>query len=198
MPKKVQGVGFNTKGIYSVMESPNVKTKAYSVWKDMLRRGYSESYKKKRPTYKDATVCEYWWDYQNFAEWFEANYKEGFQLDKDIVSRGNKIYCPEFCRFIPQDLNSLLVNRTGGSRNYDLPLGVSYRKDSGKYVAWCNNGEGVTINLGSREAPEEAFILYKDYKESIIKRKATEYYDKGIIDSETYNSLMEYEVNESG
>ena len=154
MSKKVHSVGFNTKGIYSAMESPNVKTKAYCVWKDMLRRGYSESYKKKRPTYKDVTVCEYWWDYQNFARWFESNYKEGFQLDKDIVSRGNKMYCPEFCRFIPQDLNSLLVNREGGSRNYELPLGVSKRNTKANpYTAWCNNGKGVTINLGSRETP---------------------------------------------
>lgn len=199
MSKGVQGVGFNTGGIYNVMESPNVKTKAYSVWKDMLRRGYSEAYKNKRPTYKDVTVCEDWFDYQKFAEWFYANYKAGFQLDKDIINRGNKIYCPEFCRFIPQDLNSLLVNRGGGSRNYELPLGVSRRNtESNPYTAWCNNGEGVTVNLGSRASPEEAFILYKVYKESLIKRKATEYYTAGIIDLEVYNSLIKYEVNELG
>lgn len=199
MSKKVQGVGFNTRGSYNVMESPNVKTKAYCVWKDMLRRGYSEAYKNKRPTYEDVTVCEDWFDYQKFAEWFYNNYKAGFQLDKDIIKRGNKIYCPEFCRFIPQDLNSLLVNRCGGSRNYELPLGVSRRNTkSNPYTAWCNNGEGVTVNLGSRESQEEAFILYKVYKESLIKRKATEYYTAGIIDLEVYNSLMGYEVNGLG
>lgn len=195
----VHGVGFNTGGIYSVMESPDVKTKAYCVWKDMLRRGYSEAYKKGRPTYKDVTVCEYWWDYQNFAEWFYNNYRAGFQLDKDIISRDNKIYCPKFCRFIPQDLNSLLVNRTGGSRNYELPLGVSRRKTyTNTYTAWCNNGEGVTVNLGSRETPEEAFILYKVYKESLIKRKAEEYYNNNMICSDIYNSLLSYDVTEAG
>ncbi len=194
----VHGVGFNSGGKYPVMEKPNVKTKAYTVWKDMLRRGYSQSYKKKRPTYEGVTVYERWLDYQNFAEWFYSNYREGCHLDKDLVKRGNKVYCPDFCRFIPQDLNSLLVNKVGGSRNYNLPLGVCFRKDSQKYVAWCNNGEGKTVNLGSRSSPEEAFILYKHYKENLIKEKSSYYYKKGVIDQVLYKSLMEYTVNEKG
>lgn len=192
--RKVYGVGFDSGGIYPVMDSPNVKSKCYNVWKDMLRRGYSESYKEKRPTYKDVNVCEEWHDYQSFATWFYNNYKDGYQLDKDLIVKDNKTYCPEFCRFIPQDLNSLLVNRVGSSRNYELPLGVCWSKDRNKYTAWCNNGEGKTINLGSRDTPEEAFALYKEYKENLIKSKASKYYSEGVIDKKLYNSLLIYVV----
>ena len=192
--RKVYGVGFNSGGVYSIMDSPNVKSKCYNVWKDMLRRGYSKSYKDKRPTYKDVTVCEGWHDYQSFATWFYNNYKDGYQLDKDLVEKGNKVYCPEYCRFIPQDLNSLLVNRVGSSRNHELPLGVCWSRDRNKYTAWCNNGSGKTINLGSKNTPEEAFTLYKEYKENLIKDKAHKYHSEGIIDERLYESLLIYEV----
>ena len=192
---RVYEVGFNSGGFYPIMESPNVKSKCYNVWKDMLRRGYSKSYKDKRPTYKDVTVCEEWFDYQSFAEWFYNNHKEGYQLDKDLIKRGNKVYCPEFCRFIPHDLNSLLVNTAGSSRNYNLPLGVCWSKDRDKYTAWCNNGEGKTVNLGSRDTAVEAFNLYKTYKENLIKEKACNYHTKGVIDDTLYESLLVYEVD---
>lgn len=191
---RVYKVGFNSGGFYPIMEAPNVKSKCYNVWKDMLRRGYSNSYKDKRPTYKDVTVCEEWFDYQSFAGWFYKNYKEGYQLDKDLIKKGNKVYCPEFCRFIPHDLNSLLVNTVGSSRNYNLPLGVCWTKGRGKYTAWCNNGEGKTVNLGSRDTAGEAFNLYKVYKENLIKEKACNYYIKGVIDDILYESLLGYEV----
>lgn len=33
---------------------------------------------------------------------------EGKQLDKDLKSKGNKIYSPSFCLFISNDVNSIL------------------------------------------------------------------------------------------
>jgi hypothetical protein len=54
----------------------------------MLKRRYSkkgEHYK----YYKDVKICEEWYNFQNFAEWFENNYNpetmQSWQLDKDIL-----------------------------------------------------------------------------------------------------------------
>ena len=37
---------------------------------------------------------------------------KGFALDKDILQRGNKLYCENNCVFIPQQLNNLVIRET--------------------------------------------------------------------------------------
>ena len=34
----------------------------------LLKRCFCEKYQKRKPTYKNATVCKEWLDFQNFAE----------------------------------------------------------------------------------------------------------------------------------
>ena len=41
---------------------------------------------------------------------------------------------------------------------------------------------------------EEAFVAYKHERELYIKEIAQEYYDKGLINIDIYNSLINYEV----
>lgn len=36
---------------------------------------------------------------------FEDNYIDGYQLDKDIKYKGNKIYSPNTCKFVTQSQN---------------------------------------------------------------------------------------------
>jgi hypothetical protein len=67
----------------------------------------------KHITYQDVFVCEEWHNFQVFAKWFYENYYkilgEIMNLDKDIIKKGNKIYGPEYCAFVPQTINKLLV-----------------------------------------------------------------------------------------
>ena len=52
---------------------------------------------------------------KDVKEWFDNpvnGYKEGYSLDKDILVKGNKIYSPETCCFVPQDVNILFTKRT--------------------------------------------------------------------------------------
>ena len=109
-------------------------------------------------------------------------------MDKDILIKGNKIYSSETCVFVPERINLLFIknDRIRG----DLPIGVSY--DGNRYKSQCKNGTHKYIRLGTYDTPEEAFQIYKQYKENVIKDVANEY--KGKIPEKLYNALMNYKV----
>lgn len=83
----------------------------YSHWMSMLKRCYDTNHLKHYPTYEMCSVCEEWRQLSNFKEWFDKNYVEGWQLDKDILVKGNKEYSPETCCFVPQEINKLFNSR---------------------------------------------------------------------------------------
>ncbi len=89
----------------------------YRAWSGMLRRGYSAQYKEKHPTYKDVTVCKEWHLFSNFKKWMEEQPWEGMCLDKDLLVKGNKEYSPSTCAFVPNRVNTLLIDH-GNARVY--------------------------------------------------------------------------------
>lgn len=167
-------------------------TKVYYYWHNILKRSYSDLLKEKYPTYKDVTVCEEWYNFQNFAQWFEENYNpetmENWEIDKDILVKGNKVYSPDTCCFVPHEINSLFTKTNSKRGNY--PIGV--HKQDNKYVAQINVNKDKQHYLGFFNTPEEAFKAYKTAKESHIKKIAEKY--KNIIKPETYQALINYEV----
>ena len=126
----------------------------------------------------------------SFANWFydETNgYKEGYQLDKDILKKGNKIYSPETCCFVPQEINTLLVKND--SKRGNLLIGV--RKNGNGFQARLNiNGD--TKIIGTYSTQEQAFLVYKEEKESYIKYLADKIKDN--ISPKVYNALINYIV----
>lgn len=91
-------------------------TKEYETWRNILYRSFNWKYKKEKPTYTDVTCCDEWLLYENFYEWihsqinFEKWHKNnGWNVDKDILIKGNKIYSPSSCCLIPQRVNQLFV-----------------------------------------------------------------------------------------
>lgn len=162
-------------------------TKVYKVWQAMLSRSYSTKVCLKYPSYKDCTVCKEWLNFQNFAEWFNEHYIEDFELDKDVLVKGNKTYSPETCCFIPHRINSLTLNVKNKRGLY--PIGVS--KQRNKYQAL------ITIHkqrkyIGIYDNPVLAFNAYKEYKETYIKSVANEF--KDLLTPIVYNILMNYVV----
>jgi hypothetical protein len=184
------GVGYIGEGIY---DAQNYK-RCYNTWIHMLSRCYSDIYQEKRPSYIGCEVCDYWLNYQNFAEWYHINYyeieDEIMNLDKDILYKGNRFYSPETCVFVPQCINSLFIKST--SARGDLPIGVKFDKRNGKYQARCNDGRRNRVGLGTYDTPEEAFYAYKEYKEKIIKEIADSYQNE--IPTILYEAMYNYEV----
>jgi len=74
----------------------------------------------------------------------------------------------------------------------DLPIGVWFDKQKGKYQADVSVGRKKRKRLGSFSTPEEAFQIYKEAKEAYIKEVANKWKDQ--IDNRVYEALTTYEV----
>jgi len=191
--KTVLGIGYFGKGKYKCsinVERKSKVTSAYQCWSNMLHRCYDNKLHKKRPTYKDCIVLEEWLNFQKFAKWHEENYyqvgEEEMHLDKDILVKGNKVYSPETCIFVPIRINSLF--KTNNSSN--LPIGISTKLL--KYAANCRDENLNNTYLGIFETIEEAFNVYKLHKEKVIKLIAEKY--KGGIPKKLYDAMYNYKV----
>lgn len=79
---------------------------AYSRWKLMIKRCYClDDDKYKNYGGAGVVVCDDWHNYQNYAEWFYSNFKDGCDVDKDILSGESKVYSPETCCFVSHQEN---------------------------------------------------------------------------------------------
>lgn len=169
----VFGVGVNDAS-YMVQPRINGKTLPclfYSRWTTMLSRCYSKRVHKRYPTYIGCTVCDEWLLFSNFSRWMKSQDWKNKHLDKDILVSGNKIYSPEFCLFVSNDINNLLkTNNNRSSANY--MSGVSKIVTGGKFRAHCSDGKGAKIYLGSFENEEDAHKAYCNYKYGIISEIA--------------------------
>ena len=172
-----------------------VKTKEYKLWQSMLERCYSDSaYNKQRPTYIDCEVSDNFKSYEYFYEWCHNQVgfsNKDWQLDKDLLIKGNKVYSETTCVFLPQEVNSLLVKRTA-SRGEHL-IGVCWHKRDMAFMARVSRNKGKQEHLGTFNTEIEAFNAYKQAKEDFVKEQANKWKDK--IDDRAYNALMSYEVN---
>ena len=169
-------------------------TKDYALWKHMLARCYSDAYKKKRPTYEGCGVSDRFKSYEYFYEWCNKQIgfgNQGWHLDKDLLTKGNKVYSEGSCVFIPSEINTLLINCTASRGEY--LIGVYWSKTHKAFVAQVNKNKGKQERLGFFKTELEAFNAYKQAKEAFVKEQANKW--KGKIDDRAYEALMSYEVN---
>lgn len=123
--KLIYGKGINdsTEPVTYKVNGKMYKTKIYSIWHHMLERCYSEKSQSKYPSYIGCTVCEEWLTFSNFKKWVETQDYENNELDKDLLIQGNKVYSPDTCIFVSDQINNFLKIRANYRGNY--PLGVS-------------------------------------------------------------------------
>jgi len=182
-------LGYVGEGDYT----PDKDRRVFTLWGNMFRRCYDPESWLKLPTYMDCEVGNDWCCFQDFAKWCynqpEFTSQADWCLDKDILVKGNKIYSATTCAFVPRDINNLFTLR--GNKRGDYPLGVHKEGKSGKFIAQINR-EGRRICLGRFATPEQAFLVYKEAKESVVKEIAEKY--KSEINSNVYTSLINWKV----
>jgi len=198
--KLVCGIGVKGMDYPTTGNADNIPhSQIYRLWLSMLTR-CTEKFQIEHPTYLGATCSENFKSYTFFTEWcyvqagFTAEAMGGcWQLDKDLLVKGNKHYSEDTCVFVPRRINMLLVK--SDAKRGKHPIGVHLNKPTGRFVAQHSNGSGKTKNLGFFNTPQEAFLAYKTFKEALIKQVANEY--KEMLDPRVYEALMNYEVNEN-
>jgi len=187
----VHGVGINDWAGDVTLNGKNIRE--YELWIAMLKRCFSKNYKEQRPTYNGVTCCQEWLSMRSFIKdvsQMKGYGVEGWQLDKDILVKGNKIYSKETCCFVPLEINSLLVN--GRKLRGEWPIGVSFHKRDHRFRAQVATGK-ERKHLGYFNTPEEAFQAYKTAKEAHIKAVATKWKDQ--LDERVYQALINYTVS---
>lgn len=179
--KLVFGVGINDVDyvVHSRVNGKQVVSQSYRKWKNMLKRCYSEKYQAKYPTYVGCTVCDEWLTYSNFEKWMETQDWVGRQLDKDLLTEGNKVYSPTTCVFVDHMTNSFVVDCRAGRGEW--PIGVCFEKKNGKFKANCSNPfTGKMEHLGMFTCPEQAHRAWLKRKHELALQLADTQSDERV------------------
>jgi hypothetical protein len=182
------GVGEHKVSIHQVI------TDVYKSWSSMLRRCYSENSAHMNRTYfNKVKVCDEWHNFQNFGDWYEENKYEckgRLHVDKDILFPGNKIYSPNTCILVPQNINALFINSPNKN---GLPNGVR-KIAKGKYEAIFNSNV-----YGKYDTVEEAYKIHakekKKYILNIVYNSKEKLPEKLITAIEKFEFKIENDVN---
>lgn len=135
----------------------------YQTWMSLLRRSYSDVFKNKSKTYVGVITDERWHYFSSFKEWMQQQDWEGKDLDKDLISRGNKIYGPDTCCFITDRLNTEITHLKRKDKGL---IGASFKKKNRKYQSQILI-KGKKIYLGLYDSEMDAHLKWLDEK---IKR----------------------------
>jgi len=189
----IYGVGIND--LREPVCNDGEKLPQYTMWQRMLSRAYSKSFLGKRPTYVGTSVCDRWLRLSNFMqdvqtiENYDKAINSGWQLDKDVLTKGNKHYSLSTCCFVPREINTLLINSKKTRGEY--PIGVFY-DNRDKKIRACVKIDKRNKFIGSFNNVEDAFQAYKQAKEHHIKEVAERW--KGIIADNVYQALINWKV----
>lgn len=184
-----------------VNDVPNIsksRKKEYDLWRSLKRKTEDKKWIDKNPSYEGVSISPLWrtlstflFDISNMVG-YEMFINSGWQLDKDILSKGCKVYSKETCCFLPKELNLLLTSRKR-FRGKNL-IGVTWVDRDKRFVAQLSVGSKRSQKiLGYFKYEKEAFYAYKVAKEAFIKEKANKWKDQ--IDPRAYEALMNYQVD---
>lgn len=181
------GIGFIGVGKFS-----SANTVIYNTWCNMLKRCYDT----KNICYScyggdGVYVSDEWHNFQNFANWYDSQDKDdGWQIDKDLLVSGNKVYSKECCLLIPKDLNVLIQKRKVGICQL---TGVTKHGDRYRSQISSEKWEKGSEYLGIFATPESAHKAYIDKKKEIVLEKAMIW--KGRISDRVLQALLDYSKN---
>ena len=122
-------------------------------------------------SYIGCTVDPKWHYLSNFKQWYdEQGDVTGKQLDKDIISPGNKVYGPDTCFFVSPQLNTFFAKCDKVRGKY--PIGVYKDHNMKKRPFRCQ----LSIGTGKRwqryyDTPEEAYQAFIQAKKKVLLEK---------------------------
>ena len=182
--------GFGINDYYAGPVNTGTKiVKFYAVWRSMIARCYDPVQRAKYSSWEGCKVCDEWKSLVRFKEWFDENYVEGYELDKDILVKGNKLYSPQTCCFVPKELNRVFETKPKKIKGNTLPEGVMWDSSRGLYVSVLNRLNRKRLYVGRFISAEEASIKYQEAKKQYLLELAEEYYKKGKIDKRIYLAI---------
>ncbi len=167
-------------------------TPEYKLWCLMLNRCYGKTNRNNLSAYENCTVSENFKNFTYFKDWCnkQVGFNEPlFQLDKDLLMRGNRIYSENTCCFIPQEINVAISVKKDKANS--LPVGFSNYTTQGKFRVELSK-RNVSVYLGVYDTIEEGMYVYKQAKEAYIKELANKWKDK--LSHTAYNALMLYTI----
>lgn len=175
------------------------RTREGTLFSHIETRCNSSKYHAIQPSYIGCYQAGVFKDFQLFAEWCnnqigfkEKDYNNNFwQIDKDLLVRGNKEYSENFCIFIPSCINAFLTKRESERGEYLIGVSKPSRR---RFVANCNDPlKRYDMYLGYFDTELEAHSRYKEVKERYAKDLAEKY--KDCIDQRAYDALKAYTVD---
>ncbi len=149
----------------------------YQLWSSMFSRCYSKKMQKRTDAYIDCKVCDEWFKFSSFKNWILSqkqhsewlNGKTNFELDKDILCCGNKIYSPETCVLVPHNINTLFTQR----KERKNLTGVWFEKSRSKFcIKSAPTGKNRTLRFDSES---EAHEIWKEIKTANRQKILDEY-----------------------
>lgn len=188
----VYGIGYLGVGDFKPSLSGR-PTEQYVKWSSMLSRCYSAKKQEVQGSYKGCTVHSDWHNFQNFAKWcsLQRGFGLGYELDKDLLVEGNRVYSEQGCSLIPKQLNSLLINSKSGMGNG--VLGYSYDARRKRYVSHLSVNNKKT-HLGSFATENEAREAYVKAKQAHLENTLEIF--KDTLDVRVYKKLKKTEIED--
>lgn len=178
MKKSMFGIG------YLGCSDVDVQGTIYRKWANMMQRCYSEVTHKLKPYYKNCRVCEEWWNFSNFREWYRENIIEGrqFDLDKDILVQGNNVYSPNTCALVTHYANTVFQRR-------GIETNIVQCVTTGKFNASATI-LGKIKEIGAYETREEAERQLLLYRKEFINQFAKK--NRNKVPNKVYEAMVKW------
>lgn len=108
-----------------------------------------------------------------------------WQLDKDLLFKGNKVYSPDTCLLVPRWLNNFVTENDSDRGEY--MIGVCWNKSVGKFQSQVNNGTGKPVFLGLFTDELSAHLAWKIAKLNLVEEMKS---NLDAIDKRIYPALL--------
>ena len=141
-------------------------------WRRIVARSTSSHVKTLQPAYAQTKLDPEWFDFFTYRDWrktkFNADFLDRngnpFHIDKDLSCFGNNIYCPEYCSFVPREINNFFRKNAGESTSKHT--GVHF----GKWQQVSTTVQCLGVGIKETKYFYDIELAVKWYKET--KQKA--------------------------